>query len=177
MIMDPRINAETLYESEATLRMVVDALDELRLRDAEPILAAPRLTVIGPDHSNGSADTAELAVRAFWQVQEVLDTVQESREGLQEIGRKLGPDPVGRTDRGALDRAMELVDRLDSLEDGSSSERTSLHADLRRELIEIMNRRERRTRATQQLNDVALHLTEAEVHLARLAHLFEGAEG
>jgi hypothetical protein len=175
--MDSRITAEMLYESEATLRMVDDVLDELRIGDAEPLFSAPRLTVIGPERSGETADVTELSVRAFWQVHEVLDNVQESREELQEIGREMGADPVARSDRDALDRAMELVDRLDSFEDGAPIDRERLHAELRRELIDIINRRERRTEVTQRVGGVALQLAEAEVHLSRLAHLFEGAEG
>jgi len=161
--MNSRIAAELLYESEATLRMVDDALDELRLADADPHPGPPRLTVIRGDDDDADAQGV-LSTRVFWQLQEALDSVRESREMVQAMSRTTS------TLRPDVDHALTLLDRLDdtSVEE---AEEPALRAELRRQLIAILNRSAPADRASE-LTAVTNHLAECETRLARLATLF-----
>jgi hypothetical protein len=169
--MNSRIAAELLYESEATLRMVDDALDELRLSEAGPFSGTPRLTVIRSGDDVDADARGVLSVRVFWQLQEVLDAVRESREALQAMSRQNVSESRG----AELDRALALVDRLDTLEAGET-ERPALHAELRRELIAVLNRGDGGDRSRDRLTDVSNRLAESETRLARLGHLFESGD-
>src|SRR5688500_3859445 len=88
MIMDARIAAELLYESEATLRMVDTALDELRVGDEDELRRpSARMETLGSDFAETDEYEvpSEFCVRAYWQVQEIAECVRDSRELLQSV--------------------------------------------------------------------------------------------
>ncbi|MEX2582853.1 MAG: hypothetical protein WD766_06250 [Gemmatimonadota bacterium] len=180
--MDSRIAAELLYESEATLRMVDDALDELRMAEPEPRRhpggRAPDLSGFDSESTVVTAPS-EFCVRAYWQVQDLLESVRLSRQALQAVGnhRDSGTDgDASRREHGGLDRALALVDRLDTLDDASATQRQALHAELRRDLADALEQLDRRTGTSDQLSAIALQLAEAEARLTKLAHLFEDGD-
>jgi hypothetical protein len=88
--MTSRPASELLYESQATLRMVDTALDDLGLAPppntpdrAVQELAGSR----APLEPGGIA--AELGVRMFWEIQALVESLDRSRRSLQ---RARAPD-------------------------------------------------------------------------------------
>jgi hypothetical protein len=179
--MNSRIAAELLYESEATLRMVDSALGELQMSDLENRLRGPRLKAVYDNFETEPAELAippEFCVRAYWQIHELLDTVRQSREAIQSIGRaELPPTRVAAAPFDGVDRALALIDRLDTLDDAASSiERQTLHDDLRSDLLRIHERADRASHSSDCLSAVTVLLAEAEARLTKLGYLFESGE-
>lgn len=181
--MEHRIAAELLYESEATLRMVDDALDELRIGDAEQRVPRAHLTAVcsnfDADDDPGYDVPSELCVRTFWQIQELLDGVRQSRETLQALSgerRAAAQQEDGGGSEPSVDHALSLLDRLDSADQPASDAVRELYAELRRDLLGLLGRSEDHSGSSERLSAVALQLSEAEARLTRLAHVFETGE-
>src|SRR5690606_10880387 len=115
--MDSRIAAELLYESEATLRMVDTALDELAAGDPDNELRIPGVLLetfgTDPASQNDPGMPSELSIRAYWQVQEVADCVREGRELLRTVRPPAERVAVPVDERARFDRVLSLIDRLD----------------------------------------------------------------
>jgi hypothetical protein len=180
--MDPRVAAELLYESEATLRMVDTALEELRLADAE-LRAVPLPRAAGSRRDPESAELvipSDFCVRAYWQVQEVLDGLQQSRDALRAAGTAPGRAAVEEERQeylARIDGALAIVDRLDTLDEAASpAERATLHGELRRDLLALLNRTGGQTQRAEALSTVTSLLAEAEGRLTRLALLLDSGE-
>lgn len=181
-MMDSRIAAELLYESEATLRMVDTALDELQIDDAESRFTGPRLKAICSNYDTEQAELhipPEFCVRAYWQIHELLDCVRQSREAVQAIGRadRATAGAVQGDDRSGVDRALALIDRLDTMDDGAVVERHALHNDLRCDLVGMLARRDHAAGSSEQLSMITVLLAETEARLTKLGHLFDSGAG
>lgn len=175
--MDSRIAAELLYESEATLRMVDTVLDELRISDASARFMGQQLTTLDPGGQTQTAEIeipSEFCVRAYWQIQEALECVQHSREALQLGAREeMSGEPGNerQEQRERIDRALALLDRLESLEAGAD-DRSSIHRELRHDLVGILNRAQRRTERGESISLATSLIAEAEARLTRLGNSF-----
>jgi hypothetical protein len=179
MIMDSRIAAELLYESEATLRMVDTALDELAAGDPDNVLRIPGVPFesFGTDAADDSefGMPSELSIRAYWQVQEVADCLRESRELLRTVRRpeERGAAPVD--ERSRFDRVLSLIDRLDSgSHGGSASHDSALFGQLRAEIMAVIGHAEESDQATRNVSLAISFLSEAEGRLTRLGNVFDG---
>jgi hypothetical protein len=91
--MNSRLAAELLYESEATLRMVDHALDELRLQESRPRPDLAAVSQLAEPADRGPELSQTLRLRVFWQIQELLDYVRETRAALS---CPPGAEPAGR---------------------------------------------------------------------------------
>lgn len=179
--MDTRIASELLYESEATLRMVDNALDELRLGDLEtraPVRAgAATASEVGGVTLGIPSETC---VRVYWQVQEALECLQQSREAIRAAETRRNPRD-GEEDQKAylakLDQALALVDRMDSLDEPQGSRRGTLHRELRQNLLGLLNRSSRQSERAEALSTAASLVAEAEARLTQLGHLLGGSGG
>src|SRR5690606_35688782 len=129
-------------------------LEELRLVDE-----------LGP---GAEAPAPERLVQAFWTIQEMLEGVRETRW----LCRRAEEDPAPAAGDG-FDEAMELVDRLDSLEDGPREERTRIHAELRERIGRAMRLSRADEAAGGQLRRVDEMLRSLEDRLVQLERMVE----
>ena len=175
MIMDSRIAAELLYESEATLRMVDTALDELRIGDEERRAPAPRLEALTSfqEESDEFEVPPDFCVREFWQVQEVAECVRDGRELLQAARPRPDRENALGDHQGRLDRVLSLIDSLDESGTGGSSD---LIRQLRGEIVGVLQGAELYSGAAKQIDTAIALLTEAEGRLTRLGHVFDARD-
>lgn len=174
--MDSRIAAELLYESEATLRMVDTALDELAAGDPGNELRIPGVLLesFGTDLADETEFDmpSELCIRAYWQVQEVADCVRESRELLRTVKQPVERTVAPLDERARFDRVLSLLDRLDS--DSSETSRDSaLFGELRAEIMAVIGHAEESDQAARNVSLAISFLSEAEGRLTRLSNVFD----
>lgn len=132
--MKTRTNAELLYESEATLRMLDCVLDELRLTD----LQAPKRphSSLVEKHPPAQAEEAHLpsdrSVRIFWKIHEIADLVQQSRSKIEQLCREaeIANDAARRREKMLL-----LLDRLPA-EEGDPEKARAIQRELRSMILE-----------------------------------------
>ena len=179
MIMDSRIAAELLYESEATLRMVDTVLDDLHLAELEVELEPqPRgLWAVQSDDRNAGDYHAptEFCVRGYWQVHELLDCLRQAREMIAPSRQQteLRLDESAGNDR--LDEVLSMVDALDSLED-PAEDRGRLVGELRTAIRSLLDGSGTRPNDDLPIRSALSLLADAEVRLTRLGHLFDGGD-
>lgn len=176
--MDSRIASELLYESEATLRMVDTALDELAAGDPDNELRIPgvMLEAFGTDPTDEKnfGMPSELCVRAYWQVQEVADCVRESRELLRTVRQPADRTAPPMDERARFDRVLSLIDRLDSGHNGGAAPTDSvLISELRAEIMAVIGHAEESDQAARNVSLAISFLSEAEGRLTRLGNVFD----
>lgn len=176
--MESRNIADLLYESEATLRLVDSALDEIRAADRE---AEGRSTAAVPDGSaevragrRGYDAPSEFRIRAFWQVQEVSDCVRESRELLRSAAPPDG-NAAQADGEGAFDRVLSLIDQLDpaSASDAGAQRDERLIADLRAEVLSLIRATAAGDERAKNISRAISFLSEAEGRLTQLHHILD----
>jgi hypothetical protein len=176
--MEPRIAAELLYESEATLRMVDTALDELAAGDPDSELRMPGalLETFGTDPADLGVPS-ELSIRAYWHVQEVADCVRESRELLRSVRPQADRAAEPFDERTRFDRVLSLIDRLDSYPNTRAvCGEPSLLSELRKEILAIIGRAEEGDQMMRNVSLAISFLSEAEGRLTRLGNVFDGQD-
>lgn len=179
MIMDSRIAAELLYESEATLRMVDSVLDDLHLAelDVEPEPQARGLWAVrSEDDATGDYHApTEFCVRGYWQVHELLDCLSQARRMIAPTHQQteLHFEEDAGNDR--LDEVLSMVDALDSLED-PAEDRGRIVAELRTAIRGLLDGSGRRPTDDLQIRSALSLLADAEARLTRLGHLFDGGD-
>jgi hypothetical protein len=186
--MSTRAAEELYYDSETTLRLVDTALDELRVMEDElrgddrgrllvqQMLQAPA----------GASELPELVLRAYGEIQSGLESLRRSRDVLERttmekihhMGDRIrevnSATEVAATDiLDGVDRALALVARLDTTEDGP--ERVRVRGELRDELFEVMGCLQFQDITSQQLTYASSVLYEMESRLANLAQIFDPA--
>jgi chemotaxis regulatin CheY-phosphate phosphatase CheZ len=188
--MTSRHADELFYDSEATLRLVDSALDDLRMPLAAMQPAPtpqPDMNLQPPPMTIGLAELPHVLLRAYSEINGVLATLRQSRdvleqttiEKLHQTSNKLR-EVTSATETAAtdmldgLDRSLALVDELDAQAEAGASERTAeLHGDLRNELFGLMNCLQFQDITTQQLNYASSVLIDMEYRLTELVHLFD----
>jgi hypothetical protein len=177
--MPTRPADELFYDSEAMLRLVDRALDELRLPPG----------VMHETHFSGReaialSDLPHVLLRAYSEISSVLATLRRSREvlerstveKLQQTSRKLN-EITSTTELAAsdmldrLDRALAIVDSVEARDAGKDPDGS--HADLRNELYGIMTCLQFQDITAQQMNYASSVLFEAEERMVELARLFD----
>lgn len=183
--MSTRAAEELYYDSEATLRLVDNVLDELQVMDE-----------VGQRDEHGrfsqrmvretvaAGELPEIIVRAYGEVQALLDSLRRSRDVLERtsaekahhMGERLravdAAAEVAATDiLDGVDRALAVVDRLDDAPDDAT--RTELRGALREELFEVMGCLQFQDITSQQLNYASSVLFDMESRLGALAETFD----
>lgn len=175
MIMDARTAAELLYESEAALRMVDTVLDDLHIGELEPNPNVQGLWALRTDGEDGGDVHAppEFCVRGYWQVHELMECVRQAREVISPAGQQaelqLGEAP----ENARLDRVLSMIDALDSLDESTPAGRAELLTELRREIGGLVGGASVPTSDVARARTATALLSEAEVRLTRLGHMFE----
>jgi hypothetical protein len=185
--MSTRAAEELYYDSEATLRLVNTALDELRVMEDQgrnagrgPVLAQERT------EPAAGAELPELVLRAYGEIQSGLESLRRSRDVLERttmekihhMGDRIravnSATEVAATDiLDGVDRALALVDRLDEMREGP--DRAAVRGELREELFEVMGCLQFQDITSQQLTYASSVLYEMESRLANLAQIFDPA--
>jgi hypothetical protein len=179
--MSSRPADELFYDSEAMLRLVDRAIDELRVQPDVMQGASAHATHGGA----AQADLPHLLLRAYSEVSGVLSTLRRSRRVLErttvekakhtdrEAGRSSpGTELPARELRDALQRALTLAGALEAA-NGPSAGSADFHAELRDELAGALSCVQFEEITSQQLNYVSSVLFEAEDRIADLVRLFD----
>lgn len=191
--MTARHANELLYDSEAALRLVDSAIEDLRT------LPHPN-GVAGASAANGSArhllpppgpldlvGISQILARSYGEIVKVLGRLRESRNVLEQTSvEKLHHthdklrEVTTATQMAAsdildgLDRAVGLVNDMDlKANDGDTAGGRELRDKLRDELFSLMGRMQFQDITTQQLTYASSVLTELETRLAQLATILD----
>ncbi len=154
--------AELLYDSETTLRMVDEVLDELRSNKSDEMMIQQELVACG---GSAAADHRldQQRIDAFWQIQDALEVLRAARRQSESL-RPVTPPPG----RDGHARANELLDRLEGL---PSDAPVDLRRQLQRELREALSDGPAPEPTSSNAADLAPVLADIEVRLARLGRL------
>jgi chemotaxis regulatin CheY-phosphate phosphatase CheZ len=166
---------EILYDSETALRLIDQELDELR--DPAPL----------PSENEGDSLLGILQ-QAHSEVTTLLDALKQSRHTLRDISMTdlqhshtkiqevSSATEVAATDiMDRLDRAQELLDQLDTLDGGESTEASVVRTQLRDELFAMMGPLQFQDITTQQLTHVATLIHSVEARSLTIASILDDA--
>jgi chemotaxis regulatin CheY-phosphate phosphatase CheZ len=191
--MSPKQPSELLYDSEATLRLVDTAIQDMGELDAdEPPSIEQRLRAsLTPSPSMGLSGLSDMLARGYAEILGVLDSLRQSRhlleraavEKIQHTHDKLrevsDATETAATDiLNGLDQANTMVDALDAYaaEHGEPDDRAAgIRTALRDELFALMGHMQFQDITSQQLNYASAVLTEMETRLAHIARVFDPA--
>jgi chemotaxis regulatin CheY-phosphate phosphatase CheZ len=174
---------ELLYDSEATLRLLDNQLDELR--DPEPSVIATAQQSEREMSALGSLPA--ILERANFEIQSVLGSLRASRTALEaatmdkiavtheKLREVTSATEVAATDiLDSCDRAQGMIDELDSLDaEGIEGRAGELRGHLRDEIFQMMGSLQFQDITTQQLAYASSVLTEMENRLIDIAKLFD----
>jgi hypothetical protein len=179
--MHMHTDAERLYDFEATLRLVDNALDELQVLGGE--LGGGERDGLSLVDDGTDAEVSDLTpLRAFREVQEGLNSLRHSRAVLERTAEeKNAPrenespyDPgVSATDAlSGLDRALLLVDRFEA-EQAGPEDRARLFESIREEIRVAMTCLQVHDVTEQQLSYASSILLDMDGRLAQLANMLD----
>jgi hypothetical protein len=186
--MTARHANELLYDSEAALRLVDSAIEDIR--DAHPTEPAryanirEQLAASGP---LGLIGLSDVLARSYGEIVSVLGSLRQSRnvlqrttvEKLQHTHEKLcevsSATETAATDiLNGLDRAVAIVNDMDAKANaGDAPAGAELRDKLRDELFSLMGCMQFQDITSQQLNYASSVLTEMEARLAELASILD----
>jgi hypothetical protein len=168
---------ELLYDSEASLRLVDNALEDIQPKHEAQYTSLAAVSL-------GLNEIPELLLRAYGELNSVLDSLRHSRDLLEKTATEnlhvthaklkevTSATEVAATDiLDGLDRALALVDRLDTESEGSAAEET--RGELRDEIFQVMGHLQFQDITSQQLSYASSVLVEMERRLAELTNLFD----
>ena len=187
--MSPRPANEVLYDSEATLRLVDSAIEDIReLEPGGPDLRsepASRADVrqVPTEGALGSVALSEMIERGYAEVVSVLGSLRESRSvlarttgvrapGVDRERRDVANAACGEaTDTlGGLDRAVAVVNAMDKdAQEGDAAARGERRRDLGNELLALASCAARQDITAPRLSFASAVLAEMEIRLAALA--------
>lgn len=174
---------ELLYDSEASLRLVDNAINELSVVGAELDRDARGLLEHVTAQPGGFNDLSRMLLTAYVQTMDILTKLSESRgvleqaaiERLQHMDGKLhevsSATEVATTDiLDGLGRAVELVDKMCGAQSGEPNEQ--LAASLREELYGAMVHLQFQDITTQQLNHLSHLMLDMRERLTQVVAIF-----
>lgn len=184
-----RVSRDMLQESEDTLRRADSLLGELRAT-AGPGDGAHAASLVDYLRRHGGAPLPLTLMRAYAEITSALEAlrryrgalerttlerVHRTRDKLREVSSATEVAATSLLD--GLDRAVSLVDRLDDIgaSDGRTDDgaATSVRAQLRDQLFELMSCMQFQDITSQQLQHAASVLAEVEQRLIGVAALFD----
>jgi hypothetical protein len=173
-------DAERLYDFEATLRLVDNALDELQVLGGE--IGGGERHELSLVDDGMDAEVSDLTpLRAFREVQEGLNSLRHSRAVLERTSEEKHPlrenetsDPgVSATDAlSGLDRALLLVDRFEAAQAGPTDQ-ARLFESIREEIRVAMTCLQVHDVTEQQLSYASSILLDMDGRLSQLANMLD----
>ena len=189
--MATRMPEHLLYDSETTLRLVDNVIDELQVMEDQVTRSEDRVRVLAQSVDTahaGITDLPAILLRAYGEIQNVLDSLRQSRNVLErttvekihhmhdKLREVTSATEVAATDiLDGLDRALLLVDRLEG-EEAPEGDRAEAIGDLRNELFSVMGCLQFQDITSQQLSYASSVLGDMESRLAQLAAIFDPAK-
>jgi chemotaxis regulatin CheY-phosphate phosphatase CheZ len=188
--MTSRHANELLYDSEAALRLVDSAIEDIRdARPTEPARYATIREQLAASGPLGLIGLSEVLARSYGEIVSVLGSLRQSRnvlqrttvEKLQHTHEKLrevsSATETAATDiLNGLDRAVAIVNDMDAKANASDAPAgAELRDKLRDELFSLMGCMQFQDITSQQLNYASSVLTEMEARLAELASILDPA--
>jgi chemotaxis regulatin CheY-phosphate phosphatase CheZ len=191
--MSAKQPSELLYDSEATLRLVDNAIQDMGELDHDDATSLEDRVASAISASNGTAlglvGLSDLLAKGYAEILGVLDSLRQSRnlleraavEKIQHTHDKLR-EVTDATETAAtdilngLDRANTMVDDLDAYAGahGEPDEQgASTRAALRDELFALMGHMQFQDITSQQLTYASAVLTEMEARLTNIARAFD----
>ena len=187
--MTGRDVTELLYDSEAALRLVDSAIEDIREPDnASESIDPARLKELkemlaGANDPHGLIGVSRILARGYAEIVSVLANLRESRgvleratvDKLQQTNAKLrevsNATEVAATDiMNGLERSLGVVDEMDAAAvQGDARTEADLRGKLRDELFALIGHLQFQDITTQQLAHAAAVITETENRLAELA--------
>ena len=179
--MHTQSTAERLYDFEATLRLVDNALDELHVLGGE--LGGGESEDFSLVADGMDAEVSDLApLRAFREVQEGLNSLRHSRAVLERTSEEKHParvqeapegPGVSATDAlGGLDRALLLVDRFEADTSGPADQ-AKLFESIREEIRAAMTCLQVHNVTEQQLSYASSILLDMDGRLTQLSQMLD----
>jgi hypothetical protein len=180
--MHRHTDAERLYDFEATLRLVDNALDDLHVLGVDLDGRRGHLE-LSPADQGPEAEISDLTpLRAYREVQEGLHSLRHSRAILERTSegkhgsrgdQAADPLAVSATDAlGGLDHALSLVDRFEADQAGGP-DGAALFDTLREEIRVAMTCLQVHDVTEQQLSYASSILLDMDGRLAQLAHMLD----
>ena len=173
---------ELLYDSEASLRLVDNAIGEFGAAPSEEEVAPPASS------SSGLSELPKTLLRAYGEITGILERLRESRgileqaavEKLQHMNDKLrevsSATELAATDiLNGLDKAVGMVDELDTLAaapDGAAKA-AEIRTTMRDELFGLMVHLQFQDITTQQLAYASSVIADMETRLAQIVAIFD----
>lgn len=196
MTRKPRLSEDLLDDSEATLRLVDSLLDDLREGDEIVKAETERMAGLVDEITTSPSVLAmlpEVLLRAYSEIKVALESLRQSRgvleqatlERIQRTQESLH-DISSATEKAAtdmldgLDRALLLIDRLDSSADpaladsgdAAAEDASAIRTELRDELFHLISSLQFQDITAQQLRFASGVLAEIEERLVSIAELF-----
>ncbi len=180
-----RPSDELLYDSEASLRLVDHAIEELNASGADLDRDEHAFIAQVSNQPGGFLDLSKTLLRAYTESVGIVARMRETQcvletatmENLGQMHGKLSEvssaTEIATTDiLNGLGRGVELVERIKELEGGAAGDRDELLASLREELYGVMVHLQFQDITAQQLQHIAALLAEMKERLSDLAHIF-----
>ena len=179
--MHMHTDAERLYDFEATLRLVDNALDDLQVLGGE--LGGGERDDLSLVDDGMDAEVSDLTpLRAFREVQEGLNSLRHSRAVLERTSEEKnaprdnessdGPGVSATDALSGLDRALLLVDRFEA-EQAGPADRARLFETIREEIRVAMTCLQVHDVTEQQLSYASSILLDMDGRLAQLANMLD----
>lgn len=174
--MSTHIDAERLYDFEATLRLVDSALDELQVLGLEP--GGDGLDGLAPyDEDDADAEVSDLTpLRVYREVQEGLHSLRHGRSILELTSEDRGDSSTVAANDAltGLDRALLLVERCEKEGVGDPA---ALFTGIREEIRSAMTSLRGQDVTEQRLSYAASILLDMDGRLAQLADMLDPYRG
>jgi hypothetical protein len=191
--MTARHATELLYDSEAALRLVDSAIEDLGTLPrtastaAEPPANAKVRNILSASGSLDLVGLSQILAQSYGEIVKVLGSLRESRTVLKrtavyqlhqthdKLREVTNATQVAATDiLDGLDRAVALVDDMDArVKDGDADGGRDLRNKLRDELFSLMGCMQFQDITAQQLTYASSVLTEIESRLSQLATVLD----
>jgi hypothetical protein len=193
--MTARHASELLYDTEAALRLVDNAIEEIRVTDGRRAAengdaaraAQLRDALAAANGPLGLVGLSQILARGYTEIVSVLGSLRESRttldratvDRLQQTHAKIREvtrttEVVAADIMAGLERSLAVVDQMDGkAQEGDARAEADLRNTLRDELFALMGCMQFQDTTAQQLNYASSVLTEMESRLAELASVLD----
>jgi len=177
---------QLLYDSEASLRLVDQAIEELDASGAELDVDSHGFLVHVMAQPGGFAELSRTLLRAYAETFTIVQRIREScdmadsdADRLQQMHGRLREVSTAteNASNGILDSVNRAIGLVERLEGASDADRNQLITQLKEELNGVPNHLQFQDIAAQQLGSIATLLSEMRKRIAQIAGMFAAPQG